>query len=143
MQAQIIERLPSPEEYNQLRMMVGWGTYDREVIEKALPNSLYCVCASIGNKAIGMARVIGDAGLTYYILDVIVIPDYQRQGIGAAMMDKVMGFIRGHASKNSIIALMSARGKESFYERYGFTRRPNDLLGCGMTIFWPGEPSST
>jgi GNAT superfamily N-acetyltransferase len=88
-----------------------------------------------------MARVIGDNGLTYYILDVIVTPEYQGQGIGTAMMDKVMSFVRAHASKNSIIALMSARGKESFYERYGFVQRPNDKMGCGMTIFWPGETS--
>ena len=138
MEIEISERLPSPEEYNQLRSMVGWGTYEHEVIAKALPNTLYCVCALIDNKAVGMARVIGDGGLTYYILDVIVIPEYQRQGIGTVMMNRVMGFIRAHASENSIIALMSARGKESFYERYGFVQRPNDRLGCGMTLFWPG-----
>jgi ribosomal protein S18 acetylase RimI-like enzyme len=138
MEIEINERLPSSDEYNQLRERVGWSTYEREVIERSLPNSLYCICASMDDKAIGMARVIGDGGLTYYILDVIVIPEYQRQGIGAAMMDKVMRFIGGHASKNSIIALMAAIGKEDFYERYGFVRRPNDKMGCGMTIFWPG-----
>lgn len=135
---EIIEKLPSSEEYNQLRDKVGWGTYDLTVIEKALPNSLYCVCASDGKKTVGMARVIGDNGLTYYILDVIVIPEYQRQGIGTAMMDKVMSYIRAHASRNSIIALMAARGKERFYEQYGFVQRPNPTMGCGMTIFWPG-----
>ncbi len=30
----------------------------------------------------------------------------------------------------------AATGKEPFYEKYGFTRRPNDRLGAGMTIFW-------
>jgi hypothetical protein len=29
-------------------------------------------------------------------------------------------------------------GKEPFYERYGFTARPNESLGSGMTIFWKG-----
>jgi ribosomal protein S18 acetylase RimI-like enzyme len=141
MEIEINEKLPSTEEYNQLRERVGWSTYEREVIERSLPNSLYCVCASMDNKAIGMARVIGDGGLTYYILDVIVIPEFQGQGIGTAMMDKVMAFIRAHASKNTIIALMAATGKENFYEHYGFVRRPNDKMGCGMTIFWRGETS--
>ncbi|MBN1429804.1 MAG: GNAT family N-acetyltransferase [Anaerolineae bacterium] len=139
MESEIVERLPSAEEYNQLREMVGWSTYEHEVIEKALPNSLYCVCVSMDDKTVGMARVIGDAGLTYYILDVIVIPEYQKQGIGTAMMDKVMGFIRNHAAKNSIVALMAAKGRESFYEQYGFVQRPNDRLGCGMTIFWADD----
>lgn len=36
---------------------------------------------------LGMARVIGDGGLFYYIQDVIFIPEYQRQGIGTQLMD--------------------------------------------------------
>jgi GNAT superfamily N-acetyltransferase len=136
---QITERLPSSEEYNQLRKMVGWGVYEREVIEKSLPNSLYCLCALAENETVGMARVIGDDGLVYYIQDVIVRPEYQRQGIGTKMMERVMTYIRGQAKHNTIIGLMAAKGKEPFYERYGFTARPNESFGSGMTIFWKGS----
>jgi GNAT superfamily N-acetyltransferase len=136
MKYEIIEKLPSAEEYNHLRQLVGWSVYDPEVIVSALPQTLYCVCALMNEDIIGMARVIGDGGLVYYIQDVIVHPDYQRQGIGAKMMDRVMVYIGGHASQNSIVGLMSAYGKESFYEKYGFTRRPTERLGCGMTLFW-------
>jgi ribosomal protein S18 acetylase RimI-like enzyme len=83
-----------------------------------------------------MARIIGDGGMVYYIQDVIVIPDYQRQGIGTQMMDRIMAYIRLHASQSTIIGLMSAVGKEAFYEKYGFMVRPTDKLGAGMTIFW-------
>jgi len=31
---------------------------------------------------------------------------------------------------------MAAAGKEPFYEKYGFTRRPTERLGAGMTQFW-------
>ena len=51
-------------------------------------------------------------------------------------MDRVMAYIRAHASHNTIIGLMAACGKESFYEKYGFTRRPTERLGAGMTMFW-------
>ena len=136
MEYEIIERLPSAEDYNRLREWVGWSAYDLDVIVRALPQTLYCVCAIIDGTVIGMARVIGDGGLVYYIQDVIVHPNYQRQGIGTQMMDRVMEYIGKHASQNSIIGLMSAYGKESFYEKYGFTKRPTDKLGCGMTRFW-------
>ena len=75
----------------------------------------------------------------YYIQDVIVLPEYQRQGIGRQMMARVMDYIRTHASHNSIIGLMAAHGKETFYESYGFTRRPNERFGAGMTMFWQGH----
>jgi predicted N-acetyltransferase YhbS len=89
-----------------------------------------------------MARVIGDGGLVYYIQDVIVLPEYQGQGLGAKMMDKVMAYIRGQVKHSAIIGLMSAKGKEPFYERYGFIPRPNENLGSGMTLLWEGLVTS-
>ena len=139
MNYQIIEKLPSPEEFIQLRQLVRWGIPGRDVIVKALPNSLYCICAVADAEIIGMARIIGDGGLAYYIQDVIIKPEYQRQGIGTALMNKIMEYIRVHAKNNTVIGLMAAKGKEPFYERYGFTVRPNDNLGSGMTIFWRVE----
>jgi ribosomal protein S18 acetylase RimI-like enzyme len=132
----IVEKYPTPEEYNWLRVLVGWGPYQLEVIEKALPNSLYGVCAYLGEQLVGMARIIGDGGMVYYIQDVIVIPDCQRQGIGTRMMDHIMAYIRLHASHNTIIGLMSAVGKEAFYKKYGFAVRPTPKFGAGMTMFW-------
>jgi GNAT superfamily N-acetyltransferase len=135
----LIETLPSPADYNRLRKAVQWEEYDESVIEKALPTTLYCVCAYVDGALIGMARVIGDAGLVYYIQDVIVLPEYQHQGIGAQLMDAVMAYIRANAHNNTIIGLMAAIGKEAFYEKYSFHVRPDDTHGAGMTQFWRKE----
>ncbi len=132
---EIVEMLPSAEDYNRLRQAVGWKTYALEVIETYLPRSLFCVCAREGDKTIGMARVIGDGGLVFYIQDVIVEPGYQGRGIGGRLMDSVMAYLRAHVHSGSIIGLMSAKGKETFYERYGFFVRPTEKYGAGMTMF--------
>ena len=110
-----------------------------EVIVRALPQTLYGVGALMNGTLIGMARVVGDGGLVYYIQDVIVHPNYQRQGIGTLMMDRIMAYIGARAAHNTIVGLMSAYGKESFYEKYGFIKRPTDRLGCGMTMFWHSD----
>lgn len=130
----VIEMLPGPAEYNHLRESVGWGTYETDVIESSLPRSLFCVCAVLNERVVGMARIIGDGGLVYYIQDVIVLPEHQRQGMGTRLMDAIMAYLSAHISSNSVIGLMSAKGKEPFYDKYGFTTRPNDRFGCGMTI---------
>jgi ribosomal protein S18 acetylase RimI-like enzyme len=136
MNYELVEKLPSAEEYNQLRQSVGWHVYETDVAAASLPNSLYGVCAFANTEIIGMARVLGDGGLVYYIQDVIVKLAYQGQGIGTKMMDKVMDYLRAHARNGTYIGLMAAKGKEPFYERYGFIRRPNERLGAGMIIFW-------
>jgi len=143
MEYEILEKIPSAEEYNQLRKSVGWGIYESDVIDKALPNSLFSVCAFVNDEIVGMARIIGDGGLVYYIQDLIIKPKYQRQGMGKTLMNKIMEYIRTHASHNSIIGLMSAKGKESFYEKYGFINRPTEIFGSGMTMFWTNGKADT
>ena len=138
-EAILTEECPTPEEYLSLRRSVGWGLPDLRAVGPSLRNSHYCVCARERGRIVGMARIIGDGGMVYYIQDVIVEPSYQGRGIGKRLMDRIMEYIRRHAVEHTIVGLMAARGKEEFYERYGFMRRPNEKFGAGMTIFW--DPS--
>jgi GNAT superfamily N-acetyltransferase len=133
MDSSIVEMLPTPSVYNQLRSSVGWGTYEPALVASALPNSLFCVCAMVNDQVVAMARVIGDGGMVFYVQDVIVLPEYQHHGIGTRLMDAVVIYLRVHATTNSVIGLMAAKSKEQFYQRYGFITRPNEMLGCGMT----------
>jgi len=139
MPVEIRETVPSVEDYNRLRTLVGWHVCDAATVEESLPGSRYFLCAVDGGRTVGMARIVGDGGLIFYIQDVIVHPDYQRQGIGTMLMDRIMTHIRGKAVQNTVIGLMASKGRESFYERYGFTVRPNDFLGSGMTMLWKGS----
>ena len=130
------EEIPTSEEYIRLRQLVGWGMPAQSAIQPSLRNSLYCVCARSHGEIVGMARIIGDGGLVYYIQDVIVHPSRQGEGIGKRLMDRMMEYIRPRAVQNTIVGLMAAKGKEPFYQRYGFDLRPNEKSGAGMTIFW-------
>ena len=48
---------------------------------------------------------------------------------------RVSGYLFESAKKGATIGLLSAQGKESFYGHYGYTQRPNELLGHGMCKF--------
>jgi len=135
------EHLPSPTDYMHLREAVGWRNVAVEAVVRGLAGTLYGVCALDHEKVVGMARIIGDGFLAFYIQDVVVDPEYQGQGIGSGLMERVMAYIAAHASENTVIGLMSAVGKEGFYRRYGFVQRPNDRHGCGMTMHWKRDPS--
>lgn len=73
----IHRRLPGPEEYNRLRTSVGWPAADLIAAAASLPKSLFSVCAFLDDSLVGMARVVGDGGLVFYIQDVIVLPEHQ------------------------------------------------------------------
>ena len=127
----------APEEFNKLRAAVGWSVIEDSLTIKGLENTAFTVCARDDEKAVGMARVITDYGYVVYIADVIVFPDYQGKGIGGEIMSRVMAYIDENIAQGQAkyIALMAAKGKEEFYEKYGFVKRPTDNLGCGMTIW--------
>jgi GNAT superfamily N-acetyltransferase len=93
------------------------------------------IVAYDGEEAVGMARLLHDGGFQAFIVDVVVMPEYQRMGIGKEMINSIIDYIYSHLDEGEIIyvGLMSAKGKEEFYEQFGFTQRPNDSLGSGMT----------
>jgi GNAT superfamily N-acetyltransferase len=135
---QIIARKPTVNELFALRQSVGWGTGVFGDYEQGLEHSLFGVCAVFQSEVIGTARVVGDSRTVFYIQDVIVKPECQKQGIGLALMNQVMEFIKENASPGAMVGLMSAQGKEGFYEKFGFWKRPNEHFGYGMMQFWKG-----
>lgn len=130
----IVEKLPSVEEYIDLRESAGWSYPNKKAIEKSLNNSSYCVCAIENGSVIGMSRVVGDDSFIYLIVDVIVLPEYQNRGIGTALMEKIMEYLKENVQEYSSITLMAAKGKEAFYEKFGFFKRPSGEYGHGMMV---------
>ena len=126
---------PSVEDFLLLRSKVAWGALDANIAEKSLNNSLFHVAIYHDDQLVGMGRVVGDGAMYFYIQDVVVEPSYQKQGIGAALMDKIEGYLSDATSQGSTIGLLAAQGKEAFYSRYGYTLRPNSSLGHGMCKF--------
>ena len=125
----------SAEDCNRLRNSAGWVQIHPDQIETGLKNSAFIVAAKDGDITVGMARLISDGGYVVFIIDVLVLPEYQNKGIGKTMLNKIMDYIRNQLKDGYCIQvdLMAAKGRESFYEQFGFTKRPDDIFGCGMT----------
>lgn len=133
----IIEKTPTPEEYNFLTDSIGWGTRDNKIVEEALKNSLYCVCIYDDNNIIGFGRIIGDKTIFLYIQDIIVLPKYQSQKIGTKIMNILIDKINELKEVNPYIRtyLGASKNKENFYKKFGFKSRSDANLGDGMVLF--------
>jgi GNAT superfamily N-acetyltransferase len=124
----------SIDEYNQLRVAVDWKPLEVKQAEAGLKNSAYCISAYDRERAVGFARVITDKGYMALIVDVMVKPEYQEKGIGTEMLKKIMQFLETSVNSEQMlmINLMSVRGKEKFYSKFGFLERPSESMGSGM-----------
>ena len=130
----IKENVNSIEEFNYLYDAVGWGSYDEKVSEKALANTMYSVSVYDDDKIIGYGRIIGDGICFLYIHDVMVTPKYQNKKIGSQIMNKLLEKVNQIKIENPYVRvyLGASKGKEKFYERFGFITREDANLGSGM-----------
>lgn len=89
----------------------------------ALEHTVYSLSVYDDEKVVGMARMIGDYGLCYYIKDVIVRPEYQHKGIGKMLVNELLRFIRKNALTNTdvFVELCAVPEVAPFYEKLGFS----------------------
>lgn len=123
-----------PEEYMKMREIAGWSLFPLEQAEQGLKNSFILVCLRKDGKPIGIGRAVSDQGYVIYIADVIVSPEYQGQGLGRKIMEELMTRIKATLKPGYkvMVTLMAAKGKEEFYNKFGFVNRPSERFGCGM-----------
>jgi GNAT superfamily N-acetyltransferase len=69
-------------------------------------------------RIVGMARVISDRCSDAYIQDVVVLPSYQRQGIGRELIHRLTEYCVDR--KISWIGLVAEPGTREFYEKLGY-----------------------
>jgi GNAT superfamily N-acetyltransferase len=132
---EIDNKLPSAEEYNALRMSVGWGFFDEQSASEGLEGALYTVSVREDGVLVAFGRVVGDGRITFYIQDVIVVPDKRGNGYARIVMEHIMDYLRRVAAPAAVVGLMASKGVENLYKKFGFIERPSgDHMGAGMTL---------
>ena len=75
-----------------LYQAVGWTNYTNQpqMLAQALTHSLATYLARDGEEVVGLVRLIGDGFSSVFVQDLIVLPTYQRQGIGSTLMKQAL-----------------------------------------------------
>lgn len=71
---------------------VGWCSYTNkpEMLEHAFEHSLKILGAHDGNRLVGIIRAVGDGYSVVFIQDILILPEYQRKGIGKRLMQAML-----------------------------------------------------
>ena len=80
------------EDVLHLYQAVGWTNYTHQpqMLEQALSHSLVIYLALDGDAVVGLIRLVGDGFSSVLVQDLIVLPSYQRQGIGRSLMKEAL-----------------------------------------------------
>lgn len=127
------ENVLTVDDYFALRESVGWEIFSKSQSENALNNSLYTITAMEDNKAVAMGRLVGD-GQYYLIVDLVVCPEFQNQKIGTRILTMLLDYVDDQTPRGgrSSIQLIAEKGKEPFYQNFGFKKIPHEYCGSGM-----------
>ena len=126
----------SINEFLEMVESVGWKTYRREQIEKALKNTMYMVKATVDGKLAGIGRVVGDYSIVCVLTDICVKPEFQGHGICLKITNELKRLIETNVNEGEKIQieLTPTAGNEAFYEKAGFKYKPDKITGMYLWI---------
>ncbi len=112
----------APREAADLYIELGWGTkkeYSAATMKRSLANCDIVVSArNADGELIGIGRALSDFAIDTKILDLIIAPEYQRQGLGLRMMKRIAALAKGTS-----IYFETERKNFAFAAKSGYTKR--------------------
>ena len=116
------------EEIKALYQSVGWTNYleRTDILKESYANPLCVLGAYDADRLVGIIRAVGDGLTIVFIQDIVVLPEYQRKGIGTKLLKAVM-------DKYSDVYQMelltdNTEKTKAFYRSVGFSS--SDDMGC-------------
>lgn len=142
MTVEIVHRPPTVAEFAGITAAVGFKAHPDEAIAIGLANSYCHACAIVDGTVVGVGRLIGDGALTFCLTGVMVVPAYQRRGIGTKIVEALVNQARQIPYANTLVEATPLPGLEGFYARFGFKAQRRYAPGMALWINEsPAEPS--
>ncbi|WP_419707148.1 GNAT family N-acetyltransferase [Promicromonospora sp. NFX87] len=133
----LVDEPPTLDEYLELRRASGLSPKTPEQGAPALTGNWYFCHVRTGadhadpGRAVAMGRIIGDGGWYFHIADIATLPEFQRQGLGRMVMDRLLDEIRAKAPADPYVTLLADPPGRRLYESLGFVDADPSL---GMRI---------
>ena len=105
-----------------LYQAVGWNMYTRDPkkLERAIAQSLSVLGAHDGDRLVGLIRAVGDGETFLFIQDLLVLPSYQRQGIGRQLVNTLVD--QFPQVRQRVLLTDDQPQTRAFYENIGFVQ---------------------
>ena len=117
---EITDAAPTAREYCDLRVKAGLSPRTLDAAERGLAGGLFAVSVRENGKLIGMGRVIGDGGSAVQITDIAVDPEWQGQGLGRAIVARVMAWCEENLPDSCYLSLIADPPADKIYATFGF-----------------------
>jgi ribosomal protein S18 acetylase RimI-like enzyme len=132
----LINGPPSVSDYLSLRLRSGLSPKKEAQAVPALKGGwcAYHVVHEQSGATVGMGRVISDGGWYFHVIDIAVLPEHQRKGLGDTIMTAIMDRIRQEAAPGAYVNLLADPPGRSLYRKHGFSETAPGEVGMGIWL---------
>ena len=132
---QLVMEPPAVDDYLRLRKESGLSARTREEAENGINGAWATACAIHveSGETVGMGRVISDGGWYFHIIDMAVLPDHQRKGIGDAILTALLDRV-AEANANAYVCLLADPPGRRLYARHGFVDTAPGSIGMRRRV---------
>ena len=137
----LLDGPPDVADYLRLRRETGMSPKTEEQAEAGTHGAWAAlrVRHDASGETVGMGRVIGDGGWYFHVIDMAVLPEHQRQGLGSAVLEHLLDTIRASAPPGAYVSLMADGPGQPLYARHGFEDRTPRTVGMSLRLEGPGD----
>jgi GNAT superfamily N-acetyltransferase len=132
----LILSAPAIGDYLRLRRDAGLTPKTEEQAGPALAGS-WAACHVLdadSGETVGMGRLIGDGGWYFHVVDMAVLPEHQRRGIGDAILTALLAAVSDAAPAGAFVNLLADAPGRRLYERHGFVPTAPGSIGMGRML---------
>ena len=110
---------------------VGWTAYTDhpEQLRKGFENSMLTLAAYENEQLLGIIRTVGDGHTIVFVQDILVFPEYQRKGVGSALLQAILD--RYSHVRQIELATDNTPKTIAFYKSMGF-QEMSEIGCCGF-----------
>jgi GNAT superfamily N-acetyltransferase len=81
-----------------------------------------------------MGRLLGDGGWYFHVVDMAVLPEHQRRGLGDVILTVLLERIRRKAPAGAYVDLIADRPGRRLYARHGFIPTAPEAIGMAQML---------
>ena len=121
----------NPIDFINLRKVLGWKEINSKQVEKGLNRTMCKVSVKVDNKTIALGRLVGDYSCKGVLSDILVHPDYQKQGFGKIVVTTLLKMVQDNLSNGEVFQIEATptSGNRDFYVKCGFKYKPQNQDG--------------
>ncbi len=131
----IVGRQLTIQECRTLLVGVNWMFKDtQDSLQKTVTDPVFTAIAEFKGQCIGAASILGHQSGHYLIYNVMVLPDYQSQGVGKQLMSALNDWLAENGIPGAMVKLFTGLDRQAFYQQFGFTGSESGLVGMSKTL---------